>query len=250
MDITVHAIVLKRIDSGETDRRLTVLTRELGKIDVVAKGARKAASRLAGSSDPLSSSIMTFAAGKKTRFITQTQPLTSFRGLRQDYDRLNFALSLCELYAAVIPWQEEVPEAYELLTTSLRFLEKHEKPAVALAWAEVHLLSLSGFLPQLISCVFTDQPIAESEPFLSPQAGGYVSEIEALKFTDRYRSRPEVLIGLSKLAEIEEPPSNLKFAERCIIDLFPFWRHVAETNLPANTAMVAELRHTISLGST
>lgn len=245
METTVHAIVLKRVDSGETDRRLTLLTRELGKIDAVAKGARKSASRLAGSSDPLSASIMTFAAGKKTRFITQTQPLTSFRGLRSDYDRLNFALGLAELYAAVIPWQEEAPEAYELFIASLRHLEQHEKPMVALVWAQVQLLSVSGFLPQLATCVVTDVPISDGEVFVSPQAGGYVSSVEALKYTDRYRSRPEVLIGLSKLAEIDTPPVNLKFVEQCLIDLFPFWRHTAEANLPANASIVGELRQAI-----
>jgi DNA repair protein RecO (recombination protein O) len=242
MESTVQAIVLKRIDSGETDRRLTLLTREFGKVDAVAKGARKSASRLAGSSDPLSCSKMTFAAGKKNRFITQTQPLTSFRGLRADFDRLTFALALAELYAAVVPWEEEAPEVYDLLLTSLEAIERHPKPLAALAWAEVQFLQVAGFLPQFGTCVVTDSAIAEPAPFVSPQAGGYVSPEHAVRFSDRFRSRPEVLIGLSRLADADTPPSNLKFAEWCIIDLLPFLHHVAETALPANSAVVAELR--------
>src|ERR1043165_6899140 len=118
-ETTVHAIVLRRRDSGESDRRLTVLTHELGKIDVIAKGARKAGSRLAGSSDPLVVAKFGLATGKKNLFVTQTQPMASFRGLRTDYERLTFALALCELYSAVVPWEEPFPEAYELLTRSL-----------------------------------------------------------------------------------------------------------------------------------
>ena len=115
----VHAIVLRRRDSGESDRRLTVLTEEYGKIDVLAKGARKGGSRLSGVSDPLSAAVMNLAEGKRNLFITQAQPLHSFRGLRNDYDRLTGALALVELFAAILPIDEPFPEAYALLAQSL-----------------------------------------------------------------------------------------------------------------------------------
>src|SRR5688500_15988706 len=103
-DTTVTAIVLRRKDSGERDRRLTLLTPELGKVDAIAKGARKGASRLAGSSDPLAMARMTLAKGKVNLFVTQAQPIHSFRGLRTDFERLSLALALVELYGAVLPW--------------------------------------------------------------------------------------------------------------------------------------------------
>ncbi len=248
-DRTVHAIVLRRKDAGESDRRLTILTPEHGKIDVIAKGARKAASRLAGSSDPLSIAIMNLAEGKRNLYVTQTQPLTSFRGLRSDFERLSFALALVELYAAVIPLEQPIPEAYYLLEKSLRDLENHPKPIVSLIWSEVQLLNLSGFMPQFGSCVISEKPIAEAEPFVSPQAGGYVSHAEAGRFIDRFQTRAEVLYGLVKLSEIEKPPPNLKFAPETLATLFPFWRHVAETALPANESAVAEARHSQEAGS-
>ena len=240
---TVHAIVLKRRDSGESDRRLTVLTAERGKVDVIAKGARKAASRLAGVSDPLCVSRLELAEGKLNLFVTQAQPLRSFPGLRTDYERLGFALALCELYAAVLPLDQPFPEAHELLFASLRHLETHPKPIAVLVWAQVQLLAISGFLPQFERCVATDQPIAEAEPFLSPRAGGYVCDGAASPHTDRYRSRAEVLYGLTRLPELPEPPVNLKFAEETLADLLPFWRAIAETPLPANEAAVREARH-------
>lgn len=240
---TVHAIVLKRRDSGESDRRLTILTEELGKVDVVAKGARKAASRLAGISDPLCVSRLEIAEGKLNRFVTQAQPMRSFPGLRTDYERLGFALALCELYAAVLPLEQPFPEAHELLFASLRHLETHPKPIVALVWAEVHLLAISGFMPQFERCVTTDQPIAEGDPFLSPRAGGYVCDQAASPHTDRFRSRAEVLYGLVKLPDLEAPPTNLKFADETLADLLPFWRAIAEAPLPANETAVREARH-------
>jgi DNA repair protein RecO (recombination protein O) len=241
LETTVHAIVLRRTNTGETDRRLTVLTLEHGKIDVVAKGARKAASRLAGSSDPLSVAIFSFAAGKKNRFVTQAQPLTSFRGLRTDYERLSLALALCELYAAVLPWEEPMPEAYELLADSLRHLESHPKPLVALAWSEIQLLMISGFMPQFDRCVVTDAAVSEVRPLLSPRAGGYVTDSAAGEYGDRFRTRVEVLYGLARLPEFSEPPSNLKFVEQALSDLLRFWQSIAETALPANQSAIAAL---------
>ncbi|CAN5441538.1 hypothetical protein BH11ARM1_BH11ARM1_11400 [soil metagenome] len=242
-ETTLNSIVLRRKDSGETDRRLTVLTREVGKIDLIAKGARKAASRLAGSSDPLTVATFSVALGKKNRFITQSQPIQSFRGLRTDFDRLSYALALCELYAVLLPWEEPQPEAFDLLIESLGFLEKHPKPLVALAWAEVQLLMQSGFMPQFDVCVVTGEAPSETNPFISPSAGGYVSEVASRDYRDRFRTRVELLYGLSKMVEQPVPPANFKFVEEGLADLLPFWQHIAETALPANVAAISELRH-------
>jgi DNA repair protein RecO len=222
---------------------LTLLTREAGKLFAVAKGARKAASRLAGISDPLSSAVMDLAVGKRNLFVTQAQPLSSFRGLRTDFERLSFALALLELYAAVIPIEQPQPEAYDLLAASLGALERHEKPLVVLIWAQVALLTMEGFLPQFGRCVISDEPIQVAEPFVSPHAGGFVSETAALTFTDRFRVRAEVLYGLEKLSELDSPPPNLRFAEETLAALFPFWRNIAETALPANDSVVSEAVH-------
>ncbi|MGC8781903.1 MAG: DNA repair protein RecO, partial [Anaerolineae bacterium] len=48
----VAAIVLKRRDQGEADRLLTVLTRDRGKLSLLAKGVRRQASRKAGHIEP------------------------------------------------------------------------------------------------------------------------------------------------------------------------------------------------------
>lgn len=240
--MTVHAIVLKRKDAGESDRRLTVLTSEQGKIDVVAKGARKAASRLAGTSDPLSLSVMSVAAGRQNRFVTQAQPVAAFRALRNDFDRLSMALALTELYAAVLPFEQPDPDAFELLRRSLEHLERHSRPLVALIWCEVRLLETAGFMPQFDRSVVSGSPMAESQCWLSPSAGGYVRPLEAETMIDRFTAPVEVLMGLSRIGQFEAPPSNLKMALECLGALLPFWRHIADMALPANEALIQHLR--------
>src|SRR4029077_14508082 len=57
-----EGIVLRRVDYSETDRVLTVLTREHGKRGVIARGVRKAGSRLAPHTDLFARSTMQLAA--------------------------------------------------------------------------------------------------------------------------------------------------------------------------------------------
>lgn len=242
-ETTVQSIVLRRIESGETDRRITIFSLELGRIDVVAKGARKAASRLAGISDPLSAATLSLASGKKNRFITQAQPLHSFRGLRHDYDRLTYALALAELYVVVLPPEEPLPDLFDLLARSLGFLEMHPKPQVALLWSQISLLRLSGFLPEFDKCVVSGGPIEVASPFVSPNAGGFVSEEHAMAFVDRFRVRAEVLYGLCRLIELPDPPSQMKFVPESLATLYPFWQAIAEAPLAANKAMIEEVVH-------
>ena len=61
---TTSAIILKRVDYGEADRILTLLTPDHGKLSLMAKGVRKIKSKLAGGIELFSISTITFAEGR------------------------------------------------------------------------------------------------------------------------------------------------------------------------------------------
>ena len=237
----MDAVVLRRRDSGESDRRLTLFTQQLGKIDVVAKGARKPTSRLAGSSDPLTVARFTFAPGKSNRYITQAQPATGFLAFRQDYDRLQIGLALLELAEAVLPWEHPDEEAFLTLMRALAHVNAHDKPYIAVLWSQLRLLDVSGFLPMFLECSVTGAPLGEARAWFSPAAGGYVAAGSAQEFGDRELVPAEVLIGLGKLSEREEPPANFKMAQECGVLLLRIWRYVIDAPLKANEALVASM---------
>lgn len=229
----MHAIVLRRRDANEADRRLTLLTEELGVFDVVAKGARKGGSRLAGISEPLSVSVLHLAVGKRQWYVTQAQPITSYPGLRADYDRLSFALALAEVASAVFPHEQPAPEAFRFVVEAMRYIEVHPEPVVASVWAEAKMLELAGFGPQWAACVTCGVAVKEALAWVSPNAGGYVCGAHAEDHVDRFRARAEALIGLARILELPTPPEKLRFAAEAYRALWPFWRHVAEKPLPA-----------------
>lgn len=219
-----------------------MLTQEDGVLDVLAKGARKPGSRFAGASEPLAVSILHLATGKRTLFVTQAQPVTSFPGLRQDYERLILALALTEIAAAVLPHEQEAPEAFRRMIEALRYLEIHPKPAVAFVWGQLSLLQEAGFMPQWADCAVCGLPVKEAQPSFSGHAGGIVHETCSYAYTDRTRARMEVAYGIERMLELNAPPQHLKFAEESAVLLGTLWKAYAERNLPAVDAAVNHLR--------
>jgi DNA repair protein RecO (recombination protein O) len=73
-----QAIVLKRINFSETDRILTLFTREYGKLSSIAKGARRSTSRLGAVTEPFAFSRLLLAVGQNLDVLTQGEVRAAF----------------------------------------------------------------------------------------------------------------------------------------------------------------------------
>jgi recombinational DNA repair protein (RecF pathway) len=82
-----EAVVLRRRDLGEADRLLTVYSREHGKLQQVAKGARRPSSRKAGHLELFTRVQIQAARGRELDVITQAEALDLFSELRSDLTR-------------------------------------------------------------------------------------------------------------------------------------------------------------------
>ena len=69
------AVVLRRLDYGEADRILTLLTREHGKLAAIAKGSRRATTRMGNGLDLFTRSQMMLAKGRNLDVVAQVQRL-------------------------------------------------------------------------------------------------------------------------------------------------------------------------------
>lgn len=241
---TSEAVVLRRTESGETDRRLTLLTAQFGKLDVIAKGAKKPGSRLAGSSEPLVKAVFTWAEGRVRRYVTQVQPLTSYPGIRSDYDKTVAGLALAELAAVSIPYESHFPqsEVYAQYVQSLEAIERAEDWRAAMLWAETRLMESEGVHPEWTKSVVSGAPLGENPAWVSPMAGGYVTPEESVPFADRTTVSAESLIALDRIVRLSEPPQKVKGVNECLRVMLAFWRSTLEHRLPANESMVRGLQ--------
>ena len=168
----VSAIVLKRREQGEADRLLTVMTRDRGKLTLLAKGVRKPASRKAGHIEPFTYVELLVAKGKSLDLVTQAETLEAHRALREDLWRSSWAYYVVELADAFT--QDDDPNAplFDLVLETLSRLNAGFDPALAVRYYELHLLSLVGYQPQLFHCVQCDAPLQPEVNFLSLERGG------------------------------------------------------------------------------
>ncbi len=159
-------INLKAMPMGESDRLVTVLTKEYGLIRALAPGARKHRSKLGGRSGLFVVNELLFSKGKSIDKMLQAETLRSFPGLSQDLARLTASQYLAELALAQALSEQPQEELYYLLIEHLSRIEAASKPNIlpCLAQATFHLLALAGVAPDVFRCSLSRSP-------LTPQLG-------------------------------------------------------------------------------
>ncbi len=120
---TVEGIVLKRRNAGEADRILTVFTKQLGKIRIIAKGVRKITSRRAPHVEVGNHLILTIHKGKTMDILTEVAPLHAYDGVRHELSRIGAVYYLLELIDALLPEEQPHEEVFTLLSDGLGALE-------------------------------------------------------------------------------------------------------------------------------
>jgi len=161
-------INLKSMPLGETDRVLTVLTREFGLIRAIAPGCRKHHSKLGGRSELFVVNELLIAKGRSLDKITQAETLETYPKLGQDLLKLTASQYLAELVLSHALSEHPQEELFCLLTEHLRRLEQLPKTTqnksllllAHLAHAVFHTLALAGIAPQVHLCCITGQLLA------------------------------------------------------------------------------------------
>jgi len=166
------AIVLRQRTIGEADKVLTLYTANAGKAEVIARGVRKARSRLAGYVEPLSHATFQLAQGRTFDVVTQVEPIETFGPLRADLDRLARALYAAELLDRFTEPREPHPDLYRLLLETLRRLEQQPDFELPLRFFEMALLDVLGYRPELDECVVCRAPLRPETNYWSAGAGG------------------------------------------------------------------------------
>lgn len=234
---TVEAVVLRRWDSSESDRRVSLLTRERGKLIAVARGARKANSKLAGVTEPLSRSAFEIAAGK-TNYIIQAQPLSGYAGLRKEFHRLSVALAWLETLDAALHIGEKHPEAFDLCVVTLEAMEQSKEPLAPLAWADLRLMEIVGHSPEFEVSAVSGDPVAASKASLCPRAGGIVHIAEVETGMGAFKVSRETVLALRAVQSADWPPLFLKGAKAVASAIFPFWIEFLGQDLPARRRLL------------
>ena len=167
-----EAIVLRTVDLGEADRILVLFTRHIGKIHVVAKGIRRATSRMAGHAEPLTHATYQLARGRDLDVLTGAEARAIYPALREDLGRIAAGWYCAELIDRFTVEHAPAAPLFDLLETALRHLNAGFAAPLVCRWFDLHLLDRSGFRPELAVCVNCQKALEERENAWNAAAGG------------------------------------------------------------------------------
>ena len=177
--IHLTGMVLVSMPVGDYDRRLTILTRERGKISAFAKGARKPTSPLLGCSQPFSFGEFVLFEGKSSYNVVSADISNYFAELRDDVESIYYAMYFCEFSCFMTKENLEAGEPLKLLYMTLRALSKpalHKKLVRRIF--ELRFMAVNGEMPQVESCVLCgkEEMLKAPKGWFSPREGGICCE--------------------------------------------------------------------------
>lgn len=151
--ITTDCLIIREKSMGESDKLLTVLSRELGVISVYASGAKNIKSKKGAATSLLSYSSLTLKKKGDLYRVTEASPIEVFFKTGEDIEALALAQYFCELAIYHAPSDEFSEQVLRLLLNSLYFLSERKKNIFLIkAIVELRLLSLIGYMPNLVAC--------------------------------------------------------------------------------------------------
>lgn len=205
-----NGLVVHRIDLGENDRILTLFTREHGKVSAVAKGARRAKSRLSGATDLFTHSRFLLGTGRNLDIVSQCEIAHSFPDLRYDLERLARATYFCELLDRLTLERDAIAsdELFDLTLSALHLLARAETYLDGIVHAyELHLLAIIGYAPVLDQCVKCGSPLERRQIGFSPSLGGTLCNADRYKADDAVSLSQESVEMMQTL--MQEPPETV-----------------------------------------
>ncbi|MGB4658323.1 MAG: DNA repair protein RecO [Mobilitalea sp.] len=183
---TVTGMVLSAMPVGDYDKRLVILTTEMGKISAFAKGARRPNSAYMACSQPFAFGEFTLYAGKSYN-VMSTEITNYFGELRDYFEGLCYGFYFCEFVDYMTKENNDEKEVLKLLYQTLRVLAKKTiSPKLVKAIFEFKIMALNGEAPQVFGCVkcqksLTDTALQESvvcasRYYFSSESGGILCE--------------------------------------------------------------------------
>ncbi|MEN9243670.1 MAG: DNA repair protein RecO [Gloeomargarita sp. DG02_5_bins_242] len=161
----ITAINLHLQSLGEADRLITILSPERGVQRVVAPGARKPHSPLAGRTGLLVVNQLELRVGRSLDRIIQATVLRTHHYLAQEYTRWVVAQYFTELVLGQALANLAQGELYQNFTELLADLADlpAEEPWEMVVRGMMRLLTLAGLQPQVRLCCLSGRPVSPQE---------------------------------------------------------------------------------------
>ncbi len=162
--IVVQGVVLSAMPVGEFDRRLTLLTRERGKISAFARGARRPNSPFLAASGAFVFGRFTLYEGRSSYNLNQVEITHHFADLAGIWPGIYYGYYFLELADYFCREGQDEGEVMNLLYVTARALQSKRIPDKLIRCIfELRMMTIQGMMPDLTQCSRCGKSIGKTE---------------------------------------------------------------------------------------
>lgn len=175
MQVHSDGLIIMEKPISETDKLLTILTRDFGIIRAFAKGVKSVKNKNFSATQQFCYSDFVIFKGRSKYIINEANSKKNFWNLRCDIEKLALAQYFCDLILNLVAEeQRHTEDILRLVLNSLHYLSEDKISHKLLkSIFEMRILALSGYMPNLIACPCCESSDSKNFYFV-PETNGIV----------------------------------------------------------------------------
>lgn len=159
MYFKTEGLVLRETEYKDSDKLLTVLSRDRGRLTLRARGVRSRSSKLKSGCQLLALSEFTVFEGRGSMTVDEAVPLELFLPLREDIELLSLASYFAQVAEVLSQEDAPNPELLSMCLNGFYALSKLNRPQKLVKAAfELRAACLAGYTPMLDGCTVCGNP--------------------------------------------------------------------------------------------
>ena len=166
---SIEGIIISEKSYSETSKLITLITKEYGVINLLAKGAKTIKSPLRSATTQLTHGYFNIIYKKdKLSTLKEIDVIDYYKNIKKDINKISYAIYILDLAQQVIR-QTNNKETFENLKSALKKIEQNLNPLIITNILELKCLKYLGVMPIIDKCSICG---SENIITLSSDAGG------------------------------------------------------------------------------
>jgi DNA repair protein RecO (recombination protein O) len=156
----IEGVVVDKRERGEKDIIFTILTPEEGKVDVLAKYAKKVPSRHNSGLELFNGVQCQLYQGRILPLVTQSKQIFGFPALLQSYEKIHAGFIILQYIKYFTAAHQHIHQLYALICKILQEINTAEIPSLGLLTLafEIKFLRMLGVFHTTTACEYCHQP--------------------------------------------------------------------------------------------
>ena len=223
MKMTVEGVIVSELDWKESSRIINVVTKEYGKIGMIAKGARQLKSKLrTGTMNLTHGCFHIYYKEGKLSILTEVDVINDYPNIKNNLTKLATATYIIDVFDQVI--KHEFEEAwYDDFIATLNKIDEGYDTTVITSIFELKVMRIMGIMPELNSCITCGDK--NSIVTFSIAKGGFVcnecTELDQI-FSEKTIKLLRMLsyVDIAKITKLDIKPEIVKELDLIISQYF------------------------------